>query len=83
MKGHYLVMDNAPMHTPVKVNGLVQPRGFQCLYLSPYCCITCLFDLHKAALLANFQFPIGQKSINVGAKFTVQPIQLSTGRQCI
>src|ERR1700731_4176229 len=36
MKGHYLVMDNAPIHTPVKVRELVESRGYQCLYLPPY-----------------------------------------------
>jgi hypothetical protein len=36
MKGHYLVMDNAPIHTTVKVRELVESRGYQCLYLPPY-----------------------------------------------
>jgi hypothetical protein len=36
MKGHYLVMDNAPIHTPVKVRELVEGRGYKCLYLPPY-----------------------------------------------
>jgi hypothetical protein len=27
MKGHYLVMDNAPIHTPVKVRELIESRG--------------------------------------------------------
>ena len=36
MKGNYLVMDNAPIHTPVKVRELVGSRGYKCLYLPPY-----------------------------------------------
>ena len=36
MKGHYLVMDNAPIHTPLKVRELVESRGYKCLYLPPY-----------------------------------------------
>jgi transposase len=36
MKGHYLVMDNAPIHTPVKVRELVEGRGYKYLYLPPY-----------------------------------------------
>ena len=36
MKEHYLVMDNAPIHTPVKVRELVEGRGYKCLYLPPY-----------------------------------------------
>ena len=36
MKGHYLVMDNAPIHTPAKVRDLVESRGYKCLYLPPY-----------------------------------------------
>ena len=36
MKGHYLVMDNAPIHTPVNVRELVEGRGYKCLYLPPY-----------------------------------------------
>jgi hypothetical protein len=35
MKGHYLVMDNAPIHTPVKVRELVEGRGYKYLYLPP------------------------------------------------
>jgi transposase len=37
MKGNYLVMDNAPIHTPVKVRELVESRGYNCLYLPSYC----------------------------------------------
>jgi transposase len=36
MKGHYLVMDNAPIHTPATVRDLVESRGYKCLYLPPY-----------------------------------------------
>jgi transposase len=36
MKVHYLVMDNAPIHTPVKVREIVESRGYTCLYLPPY-----------------------------------------------
>jgi hypothetical protein len=36
MKGHYPVMDNAPIHTSVKVRELVESRCYQCLYLPPY-----------------------------------------------
>jgi transposase len=36
MKGNYLVMDNAPIYTPVKVHELVESRGYKCLYPSLY-----------------------------------------------
>ena len=36
MKGQYLVMDNAPIHTPSRVRELVEGRGYKCLYLPPY-----------------------------------------------
>jgi len=36
MKWHYLVMKNAPIHTPVRVRVLVESRGYQCVYLPPY-----------------------------------------------
>jgi transposase len=36
MKGHFPVMDNAPIHTPVKVCELVEGRGYKCLFLPPY-----------------------------------------------
>jgi transposase len=29
-------MDNAPMHTQVKVRELLESRGYKCLYLPPY-----------------------------------------------
>ena len=36
MQGYYLVMDNAPIHTPAKVRDLVESRHYKCLYLPPY-----------------------------------------------
>ena len=36
MKGNYLVMDNAPIYTPVKVHEIVESRGYKCLYPSLY-----------------------------------------------
>ena len=36
IKRHYLVMDNAPIHTPAKIRDLVENRGYKCLYLPPY-----------------------------------------------
>ena len=36
MKGHFLVMDNAPIHTPLKVRELVESRCYKCLYLPPH-----------------------------------------------
>src|SRR3981189_3721566 len=36
MKVHYVLMDNAPIHTPVKVRETVESRGYKCLYLPPY-----------------------------------------------
>jgi transposase len=36
MKGYYLVMDNAPIHTPSKFREVVEQRGYNCLYLPPY-----------------------------------------------
>ena len=29
-------MDNASIHTPIKVRELVENRGYKCLYLPPY-----------------------------------------------
>ena len=34
MKGHYIVMDNAPIHTPVKVRDLIESRGYNILLSS-------------------------------------------------
>jgi transposase len=36
MKGHYLVLDNAPIHNPAKLRDLVESRCYKCLYLPPY-----------------------------------------------
>ena len=36
MKDHYLVMDNAPIHTPSAIRQLVESRGYKCVYLPPY-----------------------------------------------
>ncbi|KAG1001503.1 hypothetical protein G6F57_014867 [Rhizopus arrhizus] len=36
MKGHYLVMDNAPIHTLVDIAKYVESRGHRCVYLPPY-----------------------------------------------
>src|ERR1700730_1687124 len=34
MKGHYIVMDNAPIHTPVQVRDLIESRGYNILLSS-------------------------------------------------
>lgn len=36
MKGFYLVMDNAPIHTSKTIEKLVVSRGYRCAYLPPY-----------------------------------------------
>lgn len=36
MKGHHLVMDNAPIHTPEAVWKVIESRGYKCLYLPPH-----------------------------------------------
>ena len=36
MKGHYLIMDNAPIHTPNDIAKYVEYRGYRCAYLPPY-----------------------------------------------
>ncbi|KAG1170467.1 hypothetical protein G6F70_009073 [Rhizopus microsporus] len=36
MKGHYLVMDNAPIHTSEDIAKYVESRGYHCVYLPPY-----------------------------------------------
>ncbi|KAG1283946.1 hypothetical protein G6F66_010795 [Rhizopus arrhizus] len=36
MKGHYLVMDNAPIHTSDNIAKYVESRGYRCAYLPPY-----------------------------------------------
>ena len=36
MKGRYLVMDNAPIHTNQLIASLIEQRGYKCSYLAPY-----------------------------------------------
>lgn len=36
LKGHYLVMDNAPIHKPATVRSCIEKRGYKCIYLPPY-----------------------------------------------
>ncbi|EIE79019.1 hypothetical protein RO3G_03724 [Rhizopus delemar RA 99-880] len=36
MKGHYLVMDNAPIHTSEDIAKYVESRGYHCIYLPSY-----------------------------------------------
>ncbi|KAG1323444.1 hypothetical protein G6F62_009658 [Rhizopus arrhizus] len=36
MKGHYIVMDNAPIHTSENIAKYVESRGYRCTYLPPY-----------------------------------------------
>ncbi|KAG1448982.1 hypothetical protein G6F55_010385 [Rhizopus delemar] len=36
MKGHFLVMDNAPIHTSDNIAKYVESRGYRCAYLPPY-----------------------------------------------
>ncbi|KAG1229975.1 hypothetical protein G6F68_006275 [Rhizopus microsporus] len=36
MKGHYLVMDNIPLHTSEDIAKYIESRGYHCVYLSSY-----------------------------------------------
>ncbi|CEG82150.1 hypothetical protein RMATCC62417_16266 [Rhizopus microsporus] len=36
MKGHYLVMDNTPIHTSENIAKYIEFRGFRCVYLPSY-----------------------------------------------
>lgn len=36
MKGYYIVMDNAPIHTSNEIDTMVTERGYKCIYLPPY-----------------------------------------------
>ncbi|CEG71397.1 hypothetical protein RMATCC62417_07142 [Rhizopus microsporus] len=36
MKGHYLVMDNAPIHTSEDIAKYVESRSYRCACLPPY-----------------------------------------------
>lgn len=35
-KGHYIVMDNAPIHTHLDIEKYIEQRGYGCVYLPPY-----------------------------------------------
>ncbi|KAG1038350.1 hypothetical protein G6F43_012702 [Rhizopus delemar] len=35
-KGHYIVMDNAPIHTSKDIERYITSRGYGCIYLPPY-----------------------------------------------
>lgn len=36
IKGHYLIMDNAPIHTGKIIGEMIEERGYKCIYLPPY-----------------------------------------------
>ena len=36
MKGHYLVMDNAPIHSSTDIGKDINSRGYRYVYLPPY-----------------------------------------------
>ncbi|KAL7327050.1 hypothetical protein PS15p_212328 [Mucor circinelloides] len=36
MKGHHIVMDNAPIHMPKAINPIILGRGYILVYLPPY-----------------------------------------------
>ncbi|CEJ05609.1 hypothetical protein RMCBS344292_19547 [Rhizopus microsporus] len=36
MKGHYIVMDNAPIHTHENIRKYIEYRGYKCVYLPTY-----------------------------------------------
>ncbi|KAG1328514.1 hypothetical protein G6F62_008114 [Rhizopus arrhizus] len=36
MKGFYLIMDNAPIHTADEISEMITERGYRCAYLPPY-----------------------------------------------
>jgi transposase len=36
MKGHYLIMDNAPIHTGKIIGEMIEERSYNCIYLPPY-----------------------------------------------
>jgi transposase len=36
MKGYFLIMDNAPIHTNKITRSTIEERGYRCLYLPPY-----------------------------------------------
>jgi hypothetical protein len=36
MKGFYIVMDNAPIHTSQDITTMIEARGYKAIYLPPY-----------------------------------------------
>lgn len=36
MKGYYIVMDNAIIHTAKEIDAMITERGYRCIYLPPY-----------------------------------------------
>lgn len=36
MKGYYLIMDNAPIHTAQQINDIITERGYKCVHLPAY-----------------------------------------------
>ena len=36
MKGHYLIMDNAPIHTGKIIGEMIKEHGYNCIYLPSY-----------------------------------------------
>ncbi|KAG1456885.1 hypothetical protein G6F56_006732 [Rhizopus delemar] len=36
LKGHYIVMDNAPIHTADRIDEMITERGYRSIYLPPY-----------------------------------------------
>jgi transposase len=36
MKGFYIIMDNAPIHTSNEIEKMIISRGYRCIYLPPY-----------------------------------------------
>lgn len=36
LKGHYIVMDNAPIHTAKEIEAMIIGRGYRCIYLPPH-----------------------------------------------
>jgi hypothetical protein len=36
LKGHYIVMDNAPIHTADQIDEMITARGYRSIYLPPY-----------------------------------------------
>ncbi|KAG2203597.1 hypothetical protein INT47_011691 [Mucor saturninus] len=36
LKGHYIVMNNAPIHTADRIDEMITERGYRSIYLPPY-----------------------------------------------